>query len=198
VQVGLGYEWCGVTLYLQVFLAVQRTMWPYLQFWCSWCTRRYPMFYLRYLRLEAEPRAACCHLLLQVLMVVQLLHVAVWNKHKIINQMKRFKKCCNILNVPFLIFNFKHFSNHTNLTPQVCSCASDTYAFKIWTHVTITWATNKKTEFNFLYKYTHFTYLLLNTHFYPFLCSQLYATHQFLCILCTMNTQSVFIVSIHL
>lgn len=124
-------------------------------------------------------------------MVVQLLHVAVWNKCKIINQMKRFRKRCNILNVPFLVFYSKHFSHYTNHIPQVCSCASDTYAFKILTHVIITWETKTETEVYFLYKYIYITYLLPDTHFYPFLCSQLYATHQFLCILCTMNTHSV-------
>lgn len=124
-------------------------------------------------------------------MVVQLLHVAAWNKRKIINQMKRFRKCCNILNAPFLIFYSKHFSEFTNHTPQICSCASDTYAFKILTHIIITWATKTKTGVYFLCKHIHFTYLLLDTHFYPFLCSQLYATHQFLCILCKMNIHSV-------
>jgi len=143
VQVRVGFEWCGVTLYLQVFLVVQRTMWPFLPFWCSWCTRHYPQFYLRFLRLEVEPHAACCHLLLQVLMVMQLLHVAVRKKHKIINQMKRFKKCCNILSVPFLIFYSKNFNDYTNHIPQVWSCASDTYALKILKHA-ITWVGGKR------------------------------------------------------
>lgn len=176
MQVRLGFEWYGVTLYLQVFLAVQRTMWPFLPFWCSWCTRHYPEFYLRYLRLEVEPHEVCCHLLIQVLMVMQLLHVAVGNKHKIINQMKRFRKYCNILTVPFLIFYSKNFSDNTNHISQVWSCASDTYAFRILKHVIITWEGERgrgETEVYFLCKYIHFTYLLLDTHFYPFLCSQL-------------------------